>query len=358
MTSDLYEARTLAKNVRFREDQDNGESKNESPYSRNELESFFSQSDLSINKDLTPDLYKVLNKIYDHLKIPKNSIKAFVYASQKIQAECYSVDKEGAVIRFSSHLIELLDDEEFEFVAGHEIGHFLLGHICESATDTITDLDHLINSRSREISADRMGLISCESLDAAVRAMIKTTSGLSSQRLRFDTTAFLDQLKKIDESQKQHSQMATHPSMVMRCQALFWFSLYQLNYNSDQISRNNEKLIDTDNKIIEDLKEYIDGPARELIEKAKQDYALWYATEKVIQDKVFDKNEQKIIRELFGNEILSKLINFLKGMDMSNIDEVILNKKKEAANHLINVMSKRAKSEIKLIEENIVMKFQ
>ena len=85
MTSDLYEARTLAKNVRFREDQDNGESKNESPYSRNELESYFSQSDLSINKDLTPDLYKVLNKIYDHLKIPKNSIKAFVYAFLRTQ---------------------------------------------------------------------------------------------------------------------------------------------------------------------------------------------------------------------------------------------------------------------------------
>ena len=57
-------------------------------------------------------------------------------------------------------------------------------------------------------------------------------------------------------------------------------------------------MLDTDDRIIKDLRMYIDGPAREMIEKAKQDYELWYATEKVIQDNVFDKKEQKIIREL------------------------------------------------------------
>ena len=90
----------------------------------------------------------------------------------------------------------------------------------------------------------------------------------------------------------------------------------------------------------------------------KQNYALWFAAEEIIKDKVFDKNEQSIIQELFGNETLEKLVNFIKNKRIDSIDLVINEKKIQARNALIRILPNRAEDEINEIEKNIALRFR
>ncbi len=322
-----------------------------------ELESKFSSSDIAITKELTPDLNIILAEVYERLGIPSDKIQGYVYASPEIQAECYSVNKNKAILRFSSSIIDLLSYKELSFVVGHELGHFLLGHSCTKNSDRNLDLETVMMIRSGEISADRFGLLSCHSIDTAVRAMIKTSSGLSNKYLRFDLNAFLKQLNSTSSMQTHYNQMLTHPSMLIRCRALLWFSI---NTDLSNILNNSYKPDNSqiDERIIKDLKKYVDGPARKLIEDEKQNYALWFAAEQIIKDKVFDKNEQSIIQEIFGNETLEKLVYFIKDIRIDSVDLVINEKKIQARNSLIRILPNRAEDEINEIEKNIPLRFR
>ena len=53
-----------------------------------------------------------------------------------------------------------------------------------------------MQERAQELSVDRVGLIACGSVDIAIRALMKTVSGLSSEHLRFDVGTFISQLDK------------------------------------------------------------------------------------------------------------------------------------------------------------------
>ncbi len=356
MNKELSISKDLATKVRFSEDIDHQTRFNDTTIIR-ELESKFSSTDIAITKELTPSLIELLDKVYKRLGIQQHKIQGFVYASPEIQAECYSMSDEGAIVRFSSQLIELLNDDELSFVVGHEFGHFLLGHSCIKNIGEYPSFEMLMGHRSGEISADRIGLIACQSIDSAVRAMIKTSSGLSSKYLRFDSHAFLKQLNNTSTLQKRYNQMLTHPSMLIRCRALLWFSL---NIDLSRLLKTSYQpdTSEIDERIIKDLIKYVDGPARKCIEDEKQNYALWFAAEEIIKDKVFDKNEQSIIQELFGDETLEKLLNFIKSIRIDSIDLVINEKKTQARNALIRILPNRAEDEINEIEKNIVLRFR
>ena len=45
-----------------------------------------------------------------------------------LQASCLSDETSECVVRFTSRLAETMSPQEFEFVVGHELGHFLLQH--------------------------------------------------------------------------------------------------------------------------------------------------------------------------------------------------------------------------------------
>ena len=145
--------------------------------------------------------------------------------------------------------------------------------------------------------------------------------------------------------------------MLIRCRALLWFSL---NTDLSNMLNNSYKPDNSqiDERIIKDLKKYVDGPARKLIEDEKQNYALWFAAEEIIKDKVFDKNEQSIIQEIFGNETLEKLVYFIKDIRIDSVDLVINEKKTQARNSLIRILPNRAEDEINEIEKNIALRFR
>ena len=355
MTDGLQAAREFANQLRFSGDT----LRPNTDGSRGQtqvVKSHLYRNALQISPQVTPDLSDRLSTVYENLKVPAESVSAFVHASPEIQAECYSAINTECALRFSSALIELLDEREFAFVVGHEIGHFLLEHTLTGKDAHRGSIEFMMEQRSQEISVDRIGLLACGSLNVAVRALMKTVSGLSDRHLRFDVSTFMSQLQRSAKPMPNAGFGETHPSIIVRCRALLWFSMSDVfargaaHYSSAQMAK-------LDARIHNDLSNFIDGPARERIEQAKFDLAIWTATTKVIQDGVFDRREQAKFAELFGHDVLKKLKDLLGSISSADIGQIIEQKLESAREELNSLVPASFQTEVQTIEQRITTVF-
>jgi hypothetical protein len=109
------------------------------------------------------------------------------------------------------------------------------GWICPSGE--IPDSSHLENfnllalARASEISADRIGLLSCGSTESSFRAMLKLASGLNDRHIRFDVATYLDQARALLEMGGSRFQLlSTHPVITSRVKAILWFEMSDRYY--------------------------------------------------------------------------------------------------------------------------------
>jgi hypothetical protein len=320
------------------------------------LQSYFLLNSILVSPLVTPIIDKSVNKVIDRLHIPKESVKVYVYASAEIQAECYAGNDTDCVVRLSSGLIDILEDEEIEFVIGHEIGHFLYSHSLAAASENNESLELSIQKRAQEISADRIGLLASESLDSSIRAMMKTISGLSTKYLKFNVGAFLSQLSNTESFKSQISVNSSHPSMLVRCRALLWFSMCDTfkrgdqNYHCDEVDRLNEK-------IKEDIDKFVDAKARERIDELKQDLALWLSASLIIEDGNFDKEEQTKFAKMFNQDTLDKLKRFLSNQSASSLKKSIEDNIESSKKGLYNEIPTSFDSELYKINHKIKNQF-
>lgn len=283
------------------------------------------QNNLLVSKELTPYVYQVISEVCKDLKIPNNSIESFVYPSSDIQASCLSVSKEKAVLRFSSSLINLLDKDELKFIAGHELGHFLLGHgreVDHSENRDSSDVYLLMKSRYKEISADRVGLVACRSTEKAISAIFKLISGLKSEHIRFDIAAFISQKSNQENYYSSQNIFSTHPSNLLRCRALLWFSLTDFVTKNEKHFNEDEMTV-LDRRIDDDLVEFIDGPIFKRLDDVKHKIKVWLAAEKIAEDGVFDKDEQESFLRIFGQETMNNMTGFLRTLNKNEIKKTL-----------------------------------
>ncbi len=273
------------------------------------VENNLARNSLSINEEMLPSIEKILYEVCNNLFLDRKLVKGYIYSSNELQAYCYSTNKKECIIQISSRLIELLDENELMFVVGHEIGHFLLGH---GVVHTSENKVNMFSSRFQELSADRIGVLSTNDKKASYRAIIKIASGLNSDFLRFDLNKFLKQIDnvslEIGEDMKN-----THPSLLIRCRAILWFNIF-LNqaYSSDSKNK-------LDENIDLDLQKYLDGPINLRLNELREDLKFWTTMSQVLKDKKFDKTEQKMISNNFGDDILMKVKNLIQN---TSIDEL------------------------------------
>ena len=298
------------------------------------------QNGLCISSEVTPALSTGLGNVYQRLQIPEDTVEAFVYPAPEIQAACISDGSNACVIRFSSALIETLSAEEFEFVAGHELGHFLLRH--DRGECSQDNLEYFMRTRAQEISADRIGMTACDSLDTSIHAMMKTISGLTSQHLRFDVRTFLSQIKTHSSHNDEYS---SHPSVLVRCRALLWFS------TSDESENSLDKI---DKRIEADLRNYVDGPARKKIEEAKENLSMWLTVRQMCEDNNFNKSEQARFSELFGERNMEGLKNYLQTIPAAQVRETIDKRADTAQKELIDMIPMASAEEIAKIEQLVL----
>ncbi|NMH86287.1 M48 family metallopeptidase [Flavivirga algicola] len=196
------------------------------------------KSSLRLTKTLAP----VLHEIGEHCKIVlklKGDIEFFVYQGDMFNASCYPPDDDKLYIILSSGILERFSKDELAFVVGHEIGHVLFEHfnypvrqILDEGNDDLAPI-HAMKlyawNRNAEISADRAGLLCCQSFEAAGRTFFKLSSGVTTDSLDFQLNEYIGQFADLEEvlndaTHDPSDWYTTHPFSPLRIKALELFN--------------------------------------------------------------------------------------------------------------------------------------
>ncbi len=191
--------------------------------------------------ELFPTIASVMNSVSD--KLTGKPFELFVFSDASPNAYCLGNTSSYPVLLVSSGLIERFDSQEIAFVVGHELGHAIFEHNSyprpDDTEDPIKKQKILALYRAREITADRAGLVATGDTNAAFRAMMKLASGLSDKFIRFDVTAFLDQVKDLEKTGPSPSFLqSTHPFITSRIKCLLWYQMSDPWYRIKKIRGN------------------------------------------------------------------------------------------------------------------------
>lgn len=309
------EASSFAQRIKFSGDISLPISSDVSLAIKSRLKNNLLKSELCISESVTPALYRSVKEVCCKLGIEADKVIVFVYPSANYNAECYANDKENCIIRVSSSLVDILSTEEFEFVISHELGHFLLSHYGLGENDN--SYEYYILRRAQEISADRIGLLGSASLQVALSALLKTSSGLSNHHLKFDFGSFVSQLQQVSEEGSTND-LSTHPAVTVRCRALLWFSMSTSFINQDK-TFNKLELEKLDKRIQHDLDKFENGFCHEEISLSKFDLDMWVAAKIIVSEGKFSKENRAKFASKFGDRKLTKLLSFLEGCSTEEV---------------------------------------
>jgi Zn-dependent protease with chaperone function len=190
---------------------------------------------------MSSKLYNLCQKACRSLNFSEK-IDFYICNNPQINALAISRQNESEphIIGLNSALIEKLDDEELLFVIGHEIGHL----VCRN--DRIWKLLQLIYNVSQpplnytnkikfwqklaELSADRFGYIASPNLNKVVSCFFKLAAGISTERVQFDSSTYLDINHSILDNFSANDvfQHLSHPVNPLRLEAIKLFSSSKL----------------------------------------------------------------------------------------------------------------------------------
>ena len=317
---DLQPARALAARVRLSEDQPGKKLESHDLQVRENHKDSMLRHGLLISESMTPVLERRIREVCDRLLVPRQCITAFVYNSADVQADCVIDSEESCVLRFTSGLVNLMNEKEFQFVAAHELGHFLLGHgACSQYTEEGT-AEGFMTQRARELSADRIGFLGVDNLDVSIQAIIKTASGLGAEFLRFDVSSFMSQTEMISNPARGESRNSTHPSMLIRCRALLWFSM-SMTCLQDLKNTPDSVIQDVDKKVTRDLGRFVDGQVRARKLELGDDIALWKLCVLIISEGAFKKDIQARVSTELGQSSLTALRSFFDSHSKEELEK-------------------------------------
>jgi len=200
---------------------------------------------LKITSEISTELFDLISRSAKKLRYEK-PLECYIINDHVMNA--ISIDLEWYnqpnIIIVSSHLINNMSDKELEFVIGHEIGHLIIGgqklaivrnflfsDYQETSEDKperhaglINELNYLDNLI--ELSADRYGLIACDSINSCFSAFMKLYSGINFEKRRFDLVNFLNSTENIlvEKSASASFLNTTHPIYPIRIQAIKYFA--------------------------------------------------------------------------------------------------------------------------------------
>lgn len=295
-----------------------------------------------ITPELFPQLYTSLSGVNKAIGLERE-IESFVVADPNMQAYCCSHQSQGETtftIILSSGLIEKLTPEELRFVIGHEVGHFLCEHWRYPSEETFETpgekLAALQLHRCAEISADRIGLLAADSIEAACSAMIKTAAGLGAPHLRPDISSMLSQFRELS-GKRGHSDSiwATHPIIPLRIRALLRFDgVAVLLRSGGDVS--SESIEATDAAIARDFGKSSGFALEKLDDENLAKARMWSLVAIFAADGVLSKWEQQMLGEMLGTTLSQQIMNFLKDI-AGDVGDVTLKRAIDACREAQNV---------------------
>ena len=204
----------------------------------------YTGSNLKVTKDNYPKIYEYLDYACEILDV-QNKPELYIQWGYDINA--FTVGAENPIIVLNSGLVDLCDDDEIMFIVGHELGHVksnhMLYHMMAQYLNQIISMMGPIAStvtlgvqyliyywyRMSEFTADRAGLMCCQSKDVAVRSFMKMAGVPQSHFNDLNMNTFIQQardFKQLDyESMNKFIKTIaiaddTHPWTVMRAAEL------------------------------------------------------------------------------------------------------------------------------------------
>jgi Zn-dependent protease with chaperone function len=147
---------------------------------------------LRVTPDNFPELWRLLTTARERLSLP---LVPELYLKNDEEINAFTAGVEQPVIVVNSGTIDHLDEDELLFVIAHEVGHIKSGHVLYYQIASylpvigsiIGDLTFNIGNlmgmglqiallhwkRTSELTADRAGLLACQDMETATRAMMK-----------------------------------------------------------------------------------------------------------------------------------------------------------------------------------------
>ncbi len=132
-------------------------------------------SSVRIHRTQYPRVFSIVQQACAALEIPMPMI--FVREDNYVPAVALGFGAPYALV-LSSHWVELFTDDELTFIIGRELGHIASGHTRYHSLLSVNGSENPFVSlifgawlRRCALTCDRIGLLCCGSLDAAVRAL-------------------------------------------------------------------------------------------------------------------------------------------------------------------------------------------
>lgn len=188
-----------------------------------------------IREDCCKDIFTLCNSVAKRFGFEGGAIQ--FYIANKEEFNSFSIASDEAsqphFVVLNSGLIEREQKEELTFVIGHEIGHLIFNHTYVSKTIQFIYpdkglwppfLQKLYDAWSKisEISADRIGLIANNNIEAAVKWLYRLSSGLDEKYFSTNLDNLADEVNTTFEQMKKYPAyvFASHPANVVRIKAL------------------------------------------------------------------------------------------------------------------------------------------
>ena len=165
--------------------------------------------------------------------------------------------------------------------------------------------------RTAEISADRFGLLTCRNIDTACSTMIKVASSLSEPFFKPDLACILEQFRDLANNQGlPETIFSTHPVIPVRIRALLRFEgVFQIFLQQGKIDR--VALNRIDGQIDRDIHRASGNVLSRIADRNLESVRTWGLVAIFLSDGVLSKQEQHIMRDVFGETKTGKILELL-----------------------------------------------
>lgn len=170
-------------------------------------------SHFQVTRDSCPELYKLARNVAKTL-----SVKDFpeIYTEWGYDINGYTTGyKNNTIMMLNSGAIDLLTDTQLRYVIGHEMGHIKSGHVVyHQMADMFGQLMSILFlgetvlapiqyallywCRMSEFTADRAGLLACQSEEEAIKAIIKMAGMPLKYFNKISNDAFIKQAEEFE----------------------------------------------------------------------------------------------------------------------------------------------------------------
>ncbi|CAA0113202.1 Protease HtpX [BD1-7 clade bacterium] len=218
---------------------------------------------LRISASIAPELHEQIQVASKKLGLHDKNIEVYIYNSPEPNATCAILADGRIILTFSSGLLQSMNNDEINFVVGHELGHALFNHaslpthgiLNDSAIDASDAMRLMSWSRRAEISADRTGLYVCENPEAAISAFLKLSCGVAAPVISFDIKEYANQIKDLGDLANNLEDTShcysSHPFNPIRVMAVDLYSRSQpyLELTNQPITEDTLDIESLDNEI-------------------------------------------------------------------------------------------------------------